>query len=163
MLYILKIPTKYGVVLQSFCQNQNPAQDQDQHQDYDFTLDFNNRPTFHTKKPTKFFSHPLIPSKVIVSTARIHVRTYVQPGRQTDRRIFFACFVFLEIQNMNIHQKERFFFQSGDYNIFSFYILRMWWESKNVLNQSAKLQLNRTNDRDKIYLSIENPILPTKQ
>ena len=31
---------------------------------------------------------------------------------------------------MNIHQKERIlFFHSCDYNTFSFYVLRMWWES----------------------------------
>ena len=46
MLYILKIPTKFGVALQSFCENQNSVQDQDQ--DHDFALDFNTRPTFHT-------------------------------------------------------------------------------------------------------------------
>ena len=42
MIYILKIPTKFGVVPQSFCRNQNPVQDQDR------DLDFNTRPTFHT-------------------------------------------------------------------------------------------------------------------
>ena len=46
MLCVLKIPTKFGVVPRSFCQHQNPVQDQDQ--DHDFTLDFNTRPTFHT-------------------------------------------------------------------------------------------------------------------
>ena len=44
MLRVLKIPTKFGVVPQDFFQNQNPVQDED----YDFTLDFNTRPTFHT-------------------------------------------------------------------------------------------------------------------
>ena len=29
MLCVLKIPTKFGVVLQSFYENQNPVQDQD--------------------------------------------------------------------------------------------------------------------------------------
>ena len=48
MLCVLKIPTKFGVVPQSFCQNQNPVKDQDQDQDHDFTLDLNIRPTFHT-------------------------------------------------------------------------------------------------------------------
>ena len=46
MSCVLKIPTKFGSVPQSFCQNQNPVQDQDL--DHDFTLDFNTRPTFHT-------------------------------------------------------------------------------------------------------------------
>ena len=48
MLYILKIPTKFGVALQRFCEDQNSVQDQDQDQDHDFTLNFNTRPTFHT-------------------------------------------------------------------------------------------------------------------
>ena len=45
MLCVLKIPTKFGVIPQSFFQNQNPVQDEDQDQDHDFTLDFNTRPT----------------------------------------------------------------------------------------------------------------------
>ena len=48
MLCVLKILTKFGVVPQRFCENQNPVQDQDQYQDHDFTLNFNTRPTFHT-------------------------------------------------------------------------------------------------------------------
>ena len=89
MFHIPKIPTKFGVALQSFCENQNSVQDQDQ--DHDFTLDFNTRPTFHTYTT---------PSKLIVPTARIHARTARQPDRQTDNRtdrqteIFFACCVF---------------------------------------------------------------------
>ena len=43
MLYILKIPTNFGVALQ-ICENRNSVHDQD----HDFTLDFNTRPTFHT-------------------------------------------------------------------------------------------------------------------
>ena len=46
MLYILKIPTKFAVALQSFCENENSVQDQDY--DHYFTLDFNTRPKFHT-------------------------------------------------------------------------------------------------------------------
>ena len=69
MLCVLKIPTKFSVVPQSFFQNQNPVQDEDQDQDHDFTLDFNTRPTFQTQEtPTKFCLDPLTPSKVIVST-----------------------------------------------------------------------------------------------
>ena len=64
---MLKISNKFGVALQSFCENQNSLQNQDQ--DHDITLDFNTRPTFHTwKTPTKFCLDPLTPSKVIVST-----------------------------------------------------------------------------------------------
>ena len=46
MLYILKIHTKFGAALQSFCENQDSVQDQDQERD--FTLDFNTKSTFHT-------------------------------------------------------------------------------------------------------------------
>ena len=38
------IPTKCGVVSQSFYQNENPVQDQD----HDFTMDFNTRTTYYT-------------------------------------------------------------------------------------------------------------------
>ena len=42
IIYILKIPTKFGVAPQSFCENQNSVQDQDQYhdQDQDFTMKF---------------------------------------------------------------------------------------------------------------------------
>ena len=47
---MVKIPTRFGVAPQSFCENENSVQDQDQDQDqdHDFTLDFNTSPTFHT-------------------------------------------------------------------------------------------------------------------
>ena len=125
IFYILNIPTKFGAVPQSFCRNQNPVQDQDQ--DHDFTLDFNTRPTFYTQKtPTKFCLDPLIPSKVIVSTAKVHV--------QTDRRNFFLLLVLSSKTYKTwtfVKRREIFFFHSCDYNTFSFYILRMRWESKN--------------------------------
>ena len=90
MLYTLKIPAKFGVVSQSFCQNQNPVQDLDQ--DHDFTSDFNTRPTFHTQKtPTKFCLDQLTPSKVIVATARIYVRTARQTDRQTENFLCLFC------------------------------------------------------------------------
>ena len=96
ILYILKISTMFGVAPQSFCENRNSVQEQDLDQDHDFTLDFNTKPTFHTwKTPTKFCLDPLTPSKVIVSTWKVLVRTYIQTDRQTDRRKFrFAPFVF---------------------------------------------------------------------
>ena len=96
ILNMLKISRKFGVAPQSFCEIQNSVQNQDQDQDHDITLDVNTRPTFHTwKTPTKFCLDPLTSSKVIVSTWKVHVRTYIQTSRQTDRRKFFlACFVF---------------------------------------------------------------------
>ena len=44
MLQILKVPTKFGSVPQSICQNLNPVQDQD----HDCTFDFDIRTTFYT-------------------------------------------------------------------------------------------------------------------
>ena len=101
ILYILKIPTKFGVVPQSFCQNPNPVQDQDQ--DHDFTLDFNTRPTFHTQKtPTKFRLDSLIPSKVIVSTAKVHV--------QTDGNFFLLVLSSKTYETWTFVKRREFFF-----------------------------------------------------
>ena len=131
ILYMLKISTKFGVAPQSFCENQNSVQNQDQDQDHDITSNFNTRPTFHTwKTPTKFFLDPLTPSKVIVSTWKVHVRTYIQTSRQTVRRIFFWLVLSSKTYKSWTFVKRRVFFYSYDYNTFSFYILRMWWESK---------------------------------
>ena len=59
-------------------------------------------------------------------------RTYVHPDRQTDRQteIFFYSFCLLKYTKHS-SKGENFFFHSCDYNTFSFYILSMWWESKN--------------------------------
>ena len=46
IVYMLKIPNKFGVAPQSFCENQNSVQDQDH--DHDISLDFNTKPAFHT-------------------------------------------------------------------------------------------------------------------
>ena len=60
-------------------------------------------------------------------------RTYVQPDRQTDRRTdIFLLVLSSKIYKSSTFVKTRdFFFHSCDYKTFSFYILRMWWESKN--------------------------------
>ena len=123
ILHILKISTKFGVAPQSFCENQNSVQDQD----HDFTLDFNTRPTFHTlKTPTKFCSDPLTPSKVIVSTSKVPVRT----DRQTE--IFWCLFCLLRHTKHEHSSKGEIFFLSCDCNtgcvqkimgIFVFYFL----------------------------------------
>ena len=130
ILYMLKISTKFGVAPQRFCENKNSVQNQDQ--DHDITLDFNTRPTFHIwKTPTKFFLELLTPSKVIVSTWKVRVRTYIQTDRQTE--IFFGLFCLLKHKNhKHLSKGQNLFFHSCDYNTFSFYILRMWWESKNI-------------------------------
>ena len=45
-IWDINISTKFSVVLQSFCQNQNPDQDQDEN--HYFTLDFNTRTIVYT-------------------------------------------------------------------------------------------------------------------
>ena len=64
-------------------------------------------------------------------------RTYVSTGRQTDIQtdgIFFLLVLSSETYKTWTFVKRRaFFFYSCDYNTFSFYILRIWWESKNIL------------------------------
>ena len=68
-----------------------------------------------------------------------YVRTYIQTDRQTDRRtlrqtdrkFFFSSCLLAYTKHEHSSKGENFFFiHSYDYNIFSFYILRMWWESK---------------------------------
>ena len=65
-------------------------------------------------------------------------RTYVQPDRQTDGRtggqteIFFLLVLSSKTyKSWTFVKRREFFFHSRDYNTFSFYILRMWWESKS--------------------------------
>ena len=98
IVHILKMPTKFGVAPQSFCENQNSVEDQDQNQNHDFTLDFNTRPTFHTQKtPTKFFLDPLTPLKVIV---RPEVKSAFVPsagGKHSGRT--FIGFICTEIKS----------------------------------------------------------------
>ena len=126
ILYILKIPTKFGVVPQSFCQNQNSVQDQDR--DYDFTLNFNTRPTFYT------YSRRHSPNFVWI---RSFLRKLLCPQqkstyRRTDGILFFGLFCLLRhTKHEHSSKGENFFFHSFDYNTFFFYIFRMWWESKN--------------------------------
>ena len=105
MLCVLKIPTGFGVVPQSFCQNQNPVQDQDQDH-----LDFNTRPTFHTQKtPTKFCLDPLTPSKVIVSTAKVHLQPARQTDGQTDGNFFCLFCVLRHTKHEHSSKGENFF------------------------------------------------------
>ena len=121
ILHMLKIFTKFGVAPQSFCENQNSVQNQDQDQNHDITLDFNTRPTFHTwKTPTKFCLDPLTPSKVIVSTWKVHVRTYIQTDRQTE--IFLGLFCLLRHKNhKHLSKGEIFFFFTNAITILSLF------------------------------------------
>ena len=132
ILYMLKISTKFGVAPQSFCENQNSGQNQDQDQDHDITLDFNTRPTFHTwKTPTKFCLDPLTPSKVIVSTWKVHVRTYIQTDRSIDRQTenFFGSFCLLRHKNhKHLSKGENFFFFTHAITILSLFTYSVYDE-----------------------------------
>ena len=132
ILYMLEVSTKFGVAPQSFCENPNFSQNQDQDQDHDIILDFNTRPTFHTSKTlTKFCLDPLTPSKVIVSTWKVHVRTARQPDRQTDGK-FFCLFCLLRHTKYEHSSKGESFFSLMQLQYFLFlHTSYMWWESKN--------------------------------
>ena len=74
-------------------------------------------------------------------------RTYVHPDRQTDRRtdgqteIFFFLIVLSSKTSKSwkfVKRREFFvFFTHAITILFLFYILRMWWEIKNVFNSSS--------------------------
>ena len=153
ILYMLKISTKFGVASQSFCENQNSVQnqDQDQDQDHDITLDFNTRPTFHTWKTSTNCLDPLTPSKVIVSTWKVHVRTYIQTSRRTDRQteIFFCLFCFLRHKNHEHLSKGKNFFFTHAIIILSLFTYSVcdekvktsyewWWQFSHYCNIKMK-------------------------
>ena len=60
--------------------------------------------------------------------------------RQTDRRKFFLLVCLLRHTKHEHSSKGEnfFFFHSCDYNTCSFYILRMWWESKKFSFQNLR-------------------------
>ena len=61
-------------------------------------------------------------------------RPYVHPDRQTDGNFFLVLSSFNIYKTWTfINKREFFFFHSCDYNTFTFYILRMWWESKKTI------------------------------
>ena len=65
---------------------------------------------------------------------KVHVRSARQPDGQTDRQTEISLFLFCLLRHTKHEHSskgENFVFPSCDYNTFSFYILRMWWESKN--------------------------------
>ena len=64
------------------------------------------------------------------------VRTDRQTGRKTE---IFSLLVlpFKPYKTWTFVRRGEFFFHSCDYNTFSFYILRMWWESKNYVFASS--------------------------
>ena len=105
ILYMLKISTKFSVVPQSFCENQNSVQNQDQ--DLDITLDFNTVPTFQTS--TKFCFDPLTPSKVIVSTWKVHTRTDRQTDRHTGKHTYIHTYIntYIHTDRQTYRQADR--------------------------------------------------------
>ena len=114
MLYILKKPTKFGVALQSFCENPNFGQNQDQDQEHDFTLGLNTRPTFLTQKtPTKFCLNP--------QSESTHVCTARQIDRQTDKRTFCCLFCVLRHTKHEHSSKGEFFFSFMRLQYFLFF------------------------------------------
>ena len=122
ILYMLEICTKFGVAPQNFCENQNSVQNQDQDQDHDITLDFNTKPTFHTwKTPTKFCLDPLTPLKVIVSTWKVHVRTYIQTSRQTDGNLFWLVLSSKTCKLWTFVNRREFFFFTHAITILSLF------------------------------------------
>ena len=64
-------------------------------------------------------------------------RTYSQTTGQTDRQteIFLCLFCCLRHTKHEHSSKGDIFFHSCDYNNFSSYILRMWWEDKKHVNR----------------------------
>ena len=79
----------------------------------------------HRRHPPNFV---WTPSKVIVSTWKVHVRTYIQ----TDGKFFLLVLSSKTYKTWTfVKRREFFFFYLCDYNTFSFYILRIWRESKN--------------------------------
>ena len=62
-----------------------------------------------------------------------YVRTARQPDRQT--KIFLLVLSSKTYKTWTFIKGGEFLFHSCDYNTFSFYILRMWWESKNTVTR----------------------------
>ena len=84
---------------------------------------------------------------VHVKSLRTYTQTSIHPSRQTDRRKFFLLLLSFNIYKTWTFIKRRiFFFHSCDYNTLSFYILRMWWESKKwdrswyIINKKCKME-----------------------
>ena len=83
--------------------------------------------------------------------------TYSQTIRQTDRQtyrrteLFFCLFCLLRhTKHEHSSKGENFFFHSCDSNTFSFYILRMLWDSKNtyqIFFNKRKKKIERKKNR----------------
>ena len=62
---------------------------------------------------------PLSPSKVVVSTWKVHVRTYIQTSRQTE--MFFGLFCLLTYKSWTFVKRREFFFFTHAITILSLF------------------------------------------
>ena len=87
MLHILKIPTEFGIVPQSFCKNINPFQSLDQYQDPMILLWISTPELqfIHTRHPPNFVWIRLLLLKLLFPRPE---STYVQLDRQTGENFF---------------------------------------------------------------------------
>ena len=89
-----------------------------------------------------------------MTSPRTYSQTIRQTYRQTDRHadrqtsrqteIFFACFVFSDIQNMNLRQKERFFFFTHAIIILSLFTYSVCDEKVKRINKVQRTSSRRT-------------------
>ena len=96
----------------------------------------------HRRHPPNFvWIRWLLRKLLYPQTESTYVRTARQTARQTDiqtgRRNFFCLFCVLRYTKHEYSSKgKNFFFQSCDYNTFSFYIIRMGWESEKFFSSN---------------------------
>ena len=91
---------------------------------------------------------------------RVHIkspRTYIQTDRQTEGNFFRSFCLLRHTKHEHSSKGENFFFlQLCDYNIFSFYILRMWWESKKL--NASNLSFQKINFATLQTIKIKNTL-----
>ena len=129
MQYILKIPTKFGVVSQSFVKIKilfririRIIYFEFQYQTYISYIKHTHIIFFGS---TNSFGSYCVHSQ----SSCTYVGTTRHPYRQTE--IFLLVLCSKTYKTWTFIERREFFFHSCDYNTFSFYILRMWWEGKN--------------------------------
>ena len=126
------------------------------------------RPTFYTwKTPTKFRLDPLTPSKVIVSTWKVLVRTYIQTDRQTDRQTdgnFLGLFCLLRHKNhKHLSKGENFFFTHAItiLSLFTYSVcdekVKIYMDSEKSINSfEIKKRIGHRNWRDNFFWQFFN-------
>ena len=63
-------------------------------------------------------------------------RKYSQTTRRTGGNFFWLVLSSKTYTSWTFVKRRQFFLHSCDYNTFSFYMLRMWWESEKIWNRS---------------------------